>query len=101
LVGYCEPNSLGGKLMNGQKEVRIFGEYYEVIAEVGSMRSMSAHGDYDDLCQYLSCQNPNLVKEVFVVHGEVEVQMEFQQRLIKKGYKNVVVPAMHETINLA
>lgn len=100
LVGYCEPHSLGGKLMNGQKEVRIFGEYYPVIAQVGSMRSMSAHGDYDDLCQYLSCQNPNLVKEVFVVHGEVDVQMEFQQRLIKKGYKTVSVPAMHETVNL-
>jgi metallo-beta-lactamase family protein len=96
LVGYCEPNSLGGKLMNGQKEVRIFGEYHEVLAEVGSMRSMSAHGDYEDLCQWLACQNPSLVKTVFVVHGEEDVQLDFQQRLIKKGFKQVEVPHMHE-----
>jgi len=96
MVGYCEPNSLGGRLMNGQKEVKIYGEQYPVIAEVGSMRSMSAHGDYDDLCQWLACQNPALVKKVFIVHGEEDVQMDFQQRLAKKGFKDVNVPMMHQ-----
>ena len=101
LVGYCEPSSLGGRVMNGQKEVRIFGEYFKVIAEVGSMKSMSAHGDYDDLCQYLACQNPALVSQLFLVHGEEEVQLEFQERLQKKGFKDVQVPHMHEEFVLA
>jgi len=101
LVGYCEPHSLGGKLMRGDKEVKIYGEYYRVDAEVGSMRSMSAHGDYDDLCQFLSCQNPALVKTVFVVHGEEEVQLAFQQSLEKKNFKDVRVPHLHEEFNLA
>jgi metallo-beta-lactamase family protein len=101
LVGYCEPNSLGGRLMNGQKEVRIFGEFYQVIAEVGSMRSMSAHGDYDDLCQFLSCQNAALVKEVFIVHGEEKVQLDFQQSLLQKGFKKVTVPAMHQSFTIS
>lgn len=100
LVGYCEPNSLGGKLMNGQKQVRIFGEFYNVIAEVGTMRSMSAHGDYDDLCQFLACQNPAFVKQIFVVHGEEEVQLEFANKLTKKGFKEVAVPYMHQEIAL-
>lgn len=100
LVGYCEPNSLGGKLMNGQKQVRIYGEFFNVIAEIGVMRSMSAHGDYDDLCQFLACQNSSFVKQVFVVHGEEEVQLEFANRLMKKGFKDVVVPHMHEEIVL-
>lgn len=95
IVGYCEPNSLGGRLMNGAKEVKIYGEMYNVVAEVGQMRSMSAHGDYDDLCQFLSCQNPALVKTLFLVHGEYEVQLDFEGRLKRKGYKNVVVPKMH------
>src|SRR6185312_10610499 len=43
LVGYCEPHSLGGRLMAGAKEVHIFGVLHEVNAEVGSIRSMSAH----------------------------------------------------------
>ncbi len=100
MVGYCEPNSLGGRLMHGQKEVKIFGEHYPVIAEVGSMRSMSAHGDYDDLCQWLACQDASLVKKVFIVHGEEEVQMDFQQRLMKKGFKEVEVPMMHQQFTI-
>ncbi len=100
MVGFCEPHSLGGRLMNGAKEVRIYGETFNVIAEVGSMRSMSAHGDYDDLCQFLACQNPALVKTLFIVHGEEAVQLDFQQRLLKKNFKDVIVPHLHEEFNL-
>ena len=36
----------------------------------------------------------------FVVHGEYNVQLEFQERLIKKGFKDVLVPNMHQTVVL-
>lgn len=100
LVGYCEPHSLGGRLMNGAKEVKIYSEQYEVVAKVGSIRSMSAHGDYEDLIQFLACQTPDLVKQVFVVHGEAEVQDHFAERLRKKGFKEVHAPEMHESFEL-
>jgi metallo-beta-lactamase family protein len=100
LTGYCEPHSLGGKLMAGQKEVNIYGVLHEVNAEIGSIRSMSAHGDYDDLCQFVACQDPAQVKRLFVVHGEYNVQLEFQQRLIRKGFVDVEVPEMHYEIGL-
>jgi len=100
MVGYCEPHSLGGRLMNGAKEVKIFGEQYRVIAEIGQMRSMSAHGDYDDLCQFIACQAPALVKTLFVVHGEYDVQQEFADRLRHKGYNNVVIPELHSEFYL-
>lgn len=101
LTGYCEPHSLGGRLMAGAKEVNIFGVQHEVNAEIGSIRSMSAHGDYDDLCQFLSCQDPKQVKRLFVVHGEYNVQLEFQQRLINKGFLDVEVPEMHYEVGLS
>jgi metallo-beta-lactamase family protein len=100
LVGYCEPRSLGGRLMNGEKEVKIFGEWYQVEVEVGEMRSMSAHGDYEDLCQFLACQNPELVKTLFLVHGEYEVQQDFAARLSKKHFKQIEIPAMHQMFPL-
>lgn len=100
IVGYCEPHSLGGKLMNGDKEVKIYGEEYNVIAEVGVMQSMSAHGDYNDLSQFLACQNPSAVKTVFIVHGEENVQLEFQRRLEHKNFSHVVVPHLHEEFNV-
>ncbi len=100
MVGYCEPHSLGGRLMNGAKEVKIFGDMYSVVAEVGQMRSMSAHGDYDDLCQFIATQNPSLVKTLFLVHGEYDVQQDFASRLMRKGFKEVVIPAMHYETSL-
>jgi metallo-beta-lactamase family protein len=100
LVGYCEPHSLGGRLMNGSKVVKIYSEEYQVIASVGSIRSMSAHADYEDLMQFLGCQNPESVKQIFVVHGEAEVQDHFAERLRKKGFKEVIVPEMHETVTI-
>lgn len=101
MVGYCEPHSLGGRLMNGAKEVKIFGEMYPVVAEVGSMRSMSAHGDYDDLSQFIACQNPRMVQTLFLVHGEYEVQMDFAERLKRKGYADVMIPDMHQEVKLS
>ena len=100
IVGYCEPHSLGGFLMNGAKQVRIFGENYDVNAEVGVIRSMSAHGDYNDLLHFLKCQQADAVKKVFVVHGEYNVQQDFQKKLEDAGFKDVLVPALHDEIDL-
>lgn len=100
LTGYCEPNSLGGRLKLHPKEVNIFGAPHEVNAEIAEIRSMSAHGDYNDLCQWLACQDPRLVKKLFLVHGEYPVQLDFQQRLINKGFLDVEIPARHYEIGL-
>jgi metallo-beta-lactamase family protein len=100
LTGYCEPDSLGGRLLSGAKEVGIFGVRHEVNAEVGSIRSMSAHGDYEDLSQFLAGQDPRQVKKLFLVHGEYEVQEQFKQRLIRKGFLDVVIPERHDEIGL-
>jgi len=97
--GYCEPFSLGGKLKQHPTEVNIFGIHHEVHAEIAEMKSMSAHGDYDDLCQFLACQDPKKVRTLFLVHGEYEVQQDFSNSLIKKGF-DVEIPAYHEEFDL-
>lgn len=100
IVGYCEPTSLGGRLRAGAKEVSIFGRPFSVKANVGVIESLSAHGDYEGLSQWLSCQSPKLVKKVFLVHGEYEVQQQFANRLLKKGFDDVLIPRQHELIGL-
>ncbi len=97
LTGYCEPYSLGGRLIAGNREVSIFGVMHEVHAEIGSIRSMSAHGDYEDLIRFLGCQNPAQVKRLFLVHGEYDVQQDFRERLLQKGFAQVEIPEMHST----
>lgn len=101
MTGYCEPNSLGGRLLAGAKEVGIFGVQHEVNAEIGSIRSMSAHGDYEDLSQWLACQDPSHVQKLFLVHGEYDVQIAFKQRLIKKGFMDVEIPERHFEVGIS
>ena len=100
LTGYCEPRSLGGKLMAGAKEVNIYGVRHEVNAEVGAIRSMSAHGDYEDLSQFLAGQDPKQVRKLFLVHGEYDVQQAFKSRLQKKGFDEVEIPERHAEVTL-
>ena len=100
MVGYCEPNSLGGKLIGGQKVVEIFRDEYEVKAEVRSIKSMSAHGDYEDLLHFLSGQDPAKVKQLFLVHGEYEVQQHFASKLKDAGFKHVAIPEYHQVFEI-
>jgi metallo-beta-lactamase family protein len=100
MVGYCEPNSLGGQLVAGKKVVEIFRDEYDVKAEVQAIKSMSAHGDYEDLLQFLSCQDPAEVKQLFLVHGEYEVQQHFATRLKDHGFKHVAIPEYHQEFEL-
>jgi len=95
LTGYCEPHSLGGRLIAGATEVSIFGVKHEVNAEVGAIKSMSAHGDYEDLSQWLAHQDTRKVKKLFLVHGEYNVQMDFRERLLKKGFTDIEIPVRH------
>ena len=100
IVGYCEPNSLGGHLMKGDKVVHIFGDEYDVKAEVQVIKSMSAHGDYEDLLHFLDCQNPEEVKKLFLVHGEYETQQMFAEKLKEKGFKDIEIPYQHQRVDL-
>ena len=100
MTGYCEPHSLGARLIAGNKEVKIFGVELEVHAEIGSIRSMSAHGDYEDLSQFLACQDPKKVQKLFLVHGEFNVQEDFRNRLLRKGFADVEIPELHYEIGL-
>lgn len=98
--GYCEPHSLGGRLKLHPKEVGIFGIPHEVHAEIGEIKSMSAHGDYNDMLQWLACQDARQVKKLFLVHGEYDVQLNFKNRLLKKGFQDVEIPELHQEIGL-
>lgn len=99
-TGYCEPASLGGRLKNRPEAVSIFGKPYKVKAEIAEIDSLSAHADYEDLSQWLACQDPRQVRQLFLVHGEYDVQHKFQSRLIRKGFLDVQIPAMHQIVGL-
>lgn len=97
VVGYCSPNSLGAKLVKGEKFVRIFGEDVEVKADVKVITSYSAHADYEEIIRFLGCQDKTKLKEIFLVHGETDVKVAFKNTLIKNGYERVTIPVKGES----
>jgi metallo-beta-lactamase family protein len=100
IVGYCEPHSLGGRLRDGAKEVTIYGQHHMVQCDVAIIDTMSAHGDYEDLSQWLACQDAVAVSKLFLVHGEYETQIAFRERLLKKGFRDIEIPSLHQEIGL-
>ncbi len=99
-TGYCEPASLGGRLRAGAEHVSIFGTQYQVRAKIAAIDSLSAHGDYDDMSQWLACQDPASVRKLILVHGEYEAQLNFKQRLVRKGFEDIEIPFLHQEIGL-
>lgn len=92
-VGYAEPNSLAGKLQNGDKKVTIFGDEKEVKAEIVYIKSLSAHGDYEEMIKYLGAMNPGNIKKLFLVHGDRKVQEFFKDKLKEAGHHSIVIPS--------
>jgi metallo-beta-lactamase family protein len=80
--------------------VNIFGERFDVRCGVETMDSFSGHGDYNEMLEFFSCQNPERVKEVFLVHGEYETQIAFKLKLEKAGYGKIHIPALYEGVKI-
>jgi metallo-beta-lactamase family protein len=100
LVGYCSPESLGAVLKSGAKEVRIFGETLKVRADIEIMDSFSAHADYKEMIQHLSCQDASKVQKLFLVHGEINTQIIFKNRLNNVGFQHIFIPTQGEGFDL-
>jgi metallo-beta-lactamase family protein len=100
LVGYCSPDSLGGALKRGDKEVWVFGQKFPVKARVEVMGSFSAHADYAEMIDYLKCQDPTKVQQLFLVHGDYDTQLVFKEKLQVIGFQNITIPDMFETIEV-
>lgn len=99
-VGYCEPKTLGAKIMRGDKTVSIFGHLYNVRSELRSIESLSGHADYKEMMRYIGCQKQKKVKQLFLVHGEKGAQEHFQQTLQGAGWDNVHIADFREEIEI-
>lgn len=98
IVGYCEPSTIGGKILNGEKNIRIYGKDFEVNASVEVISSYSAHADYAELIQFINCQDPSKVKSLYLVHGTIEAQEYFADKLRERGFENVIIPAKGDKV---
>jgi len=98
LVGYQAQGTLGRKLQDGLKKIRIFGIEHEVWASVQTMHTFSSHADKNDLLFFIKEAKP--ARGVFLVHGDSEARAALSEALAAEGIKNVKCPAMGEEFEL-
>ncbi len=91
--GWTPPNTLGRRLQDGNKRVRVLDRWYEVKCQVTTLHGLSAHADGDELLRFLE---PTLSPKTtaYVVHGEADQAEIFAARLVNAGMGRAVVPAM-------
>ncbi|MCB9227242.1 MAG: MBL fold metallo-hydrolase [Chitinophagales bacterium] len=100
VVGYCAEGTLGRRIRDGEKEVRIFGETKAVNAHVEIMDSFSAHGDNSEMLDFLENQDREKLKTIFLVHGEPKKQQAFKESLHSKGFKHIEIPELRDVVKL-
>ncbi|MFT4534317.1 MAG: metallo-beta-lactamase family protein [Saprospiraceae bacterium] len=99
IVGYCSPSTPGGMLRDGVESIKLFGEWKMVKADVKVMDSFSAHGDRNEMHDFISNQTD--VKKIFLVHGELDRQEKWKAFLNEKGFRDVEIPAEGDEYDLS
>ncbi len=99
IVGYQAEGTRGRKLLDGAKDLKIRGKYYEVQAKILEIEGLSAHGDQNDLLNWLSALE-NKPKKVFLVHGENQPADELRIKIQEKYGYDCAVPMMGQTAEL-
>ncbi|MCI5058898.1 MAG: MBL fold metallo-hydrolase [Flavobacteriales bacterium] len=97
IIGYSSPSSLAGRLLRGDKRVSIFGKEFDVKMHIYRIDFFSAHADQNELLQFLSMQDRQRIENIFLVHGNVEAQREFKDKLYEKGFFNVEIAEYKES----
>ena len=100
LVGYMAENTLGRRLKNGEKEVRIMGDWYNVRAEIQQINAFSAHADYQECLDWLHAIDTSRLKHIYLVHGEPDAQNYFVKFLAENGFPNTTIVKYGESYTL-
>ncbi|MBZ0305593.1 MAG: MBL fold metallo-hydrolase, partial [Anaerolineae bacterium] len=100
IVGWQAQETLGRRLLEGRKTVRIFGEDHNVRAEVLKANGLSGHADADELVAWTQAISKK-PRQTFLVHGEPDPAKALKKRLQEEvGLEEVIVPELHQSVRL-
>lgn len=99
-VGYQAEGTLGRRLLDGVKAVKIFGEEIIVQAQILQIEGFSAHADQTAMLNWLQkfVQKP---QSVFLVHGDADVFPEWEEKIRQTLNLNTIVPELGQRFDLA
>lgn len=99
LVGYQGEGTRGRDLINGAKEIRVFGTTYEVHAKIKMIDLFSAHADYNEILEWLAhfTRGP---KKIFLTHGELQSAESLKKKIEERFTCEVIIPKYAESFDL-
>lgn len=97
-VGYQVEGTIGRKLLDGEKNIKLFGENIAVKAEIAQLEGFSSHADRECLLQWLSSVKS---RQIFVNHGNDSVCDDFADLIDQRLGMNAMAPYSGDVYNLA
>ena len=98
--GWQAPNTLGRRIVDREKTIKIYGEEYEVNAGVEVMTGFSGHADQDELIEWAGYMQKK-PSHTFIVHGEEESASALAGNLKSKlGFENIAIPDPHQSFEV-
>ncbi|MBN2125200.1 MAG: MBL fold metallo-hydrolase [Deltaproteobacteria bacterium] len=98
IVGFQAKGTTGRKIVEGAKQVKIFGENVSVKAKVFTIGGFSAHADQKDLLEWVG--HFESAPRVFIVHGEISASQSLAQRIQDLYHIETHIPKWRERLIL-
>lgn len=99
LVGFQAEETRGRKLLEGAKELKIYGKQVPIKAELDHLESLSAHADQAELLAWMGTIK-NIPEKVFLVHGEKAAMEAYKDKIQEKFGWKCHIPAMREMVEI-
>jgi metallo-beta-lactamase family protein len=101
MIGFAAEGTLGAKLLSGMRSLSIAKDQeIPIMARIESIDVFSGHGDLADLTEFVKYQPTERLRRVFLVHGEYDSMVHFQQHLAAEGYPQVEIPEYGKSYEL-
>ena len=98
-VGYQAQGTLGRRIKEGEKVVKIFGEEIQVNAEICSLEGFSGHADREGIIQWIKSFK-NKPQKIFVVHGEEQAAEEVSRKIEEELKIKTYIPELGESLSV-
>ena len=100
IVGFQAEHTLGRKIVDRNPEIAVFGEVKKLNCEVVVMNSFSAHADNNELLDFTSHFDKSQLKNIFLVHGEIDRAEAFSASLKEQKFQQVDIPERFQKVEL-
>jgi metallo-beta-lactamase family protein len=99
IVGWQAPDTLGRRIAEREKQVKIFDEFYEVRAEISTIGGLSAHAGQNMLLEYAQAVKES-AKSIYLVHGETGPAETLRGLLRERKMEQVYYPELHSSVEI-